>query len=54
LQARAHLAQHVVAHAVAEGIVDVLEPVQVHHEDGEAELPGRSLRDGQFEFIRKA
>ena len=35
LQARAHFAQHVIAHAVSERVVDVLEAVEVHHEDGE-------------------
>ena len=38
LQARAHFAQHVVAHAVSERVVDVLEAVEVHHEDGELEI----------------
>jgi hypothetical protein len=38
-QPRAHLAQHVVADAVAQRVVDVLEAVQVHHEDAELVAP---------------
>ena len=43
LQAGAHFAQHVIAHAVTERVVDVLEAVQVHHEDGEPSLSVRGL-----------
>ena len=53
LQARAHFAQHVIAHAVSERVVDVLEAVEVHHEDGELEpavrVPASMARSSSLE-----
>ena len=54
LQARAHFTQHMIAHAVSERVVDVLEAVEVHHEDGELESAVACLRDGALQLVGEA
>ena len=52
-QAHADLAQHVIADAVAERVIDELEPVQIHHQDRER-FPARlRLGDAALESFAK-
>ena len=39
---------------MTERVVDVLEAVEVHHEDGEPELALRGLRDRELELVGEA